>query len=146
MFDKLYGEGGKIMVYAAPINAKQVALAYVSEENLREMIQMAKSTGKGLAADSGIQVTSQLLSKDAEVAGFISPEGSLQFVRRMMEMVIPAEQKEQIPSIPAFPASPPLGFTMEFGGDAFEGALVLPVQTQNAFGEYIRMIRSGGGQ
>lgn len=146
MFDKLYGEDGKIVVYAAPINAKQVALAYVSEENLREMIQMAKSTGKGLAADSGIQVTSQLLSKDAKVAGFISPEGSLQFVRRMMEMVIPAEQKEQIPSIPAFPASPPLGFTMAFGGDAFEGALVLPVQTQNAFGEYIQMIRSGSGQ
>ncbi len=141
MLDKLYGEGGKIEVYAAPVDINHVALAYVSEESLRKVIQAAKSPN-GLAADNGIQTAATLLSDDAQMVGFISPEGSLQFVQRMMAMFVPEGQQVEIPQLPPFPSSPPLGFSFQNDGEAFEAGLVAPVESLIALGKYIQAWRA----
>ncbi|MEO8495632.1 MAG: hypothetical protein ABI614_11220 [Planctomycetota bacterium] len=143
MFDKLYGKDGKIEVYGAAIDDKHIALAYVSEDNLRALIQAAKSPDAGLAADEGIQITSKLLPENAQLVGFVSPAGTVQFIQRMVQAILPPEQQAQIP---AFPSSPPLGFSFQYDGEALEAGLVAPAEFLTALGKYIQAVQQAAGR
>ncbi len=141
MFNSLLGTGGTIEVYAAPVDANRVALAYASEENLREVMQAAKEPLQGLGTAEGVQTTAQLLPDKAQWVGFISPQGMLQYLQRMIETLIPQEQREQIPQIPDFPSSPPLGFSLHYDGQSLEVGLIAPAESLTALGQYVQAIQ-----
>ncbi len=138
MFSKLLGEGGNLEIYVAPVDANRVALAYFSEENLREVMQAAKSAEQGLGTAEGVQTTARLLPDKAQWVGYISPQGILQYVQRMIETLVPEQQRQQIPRIPDFPSSPPLGFSLYYDGKALEAGLVAPAESLTALGKYIQ--------
>jgi len=146
MFDKMYGKDGKIEVFAAPVDANHVALAYVSESNLKEIIQAAKSSDEGLASDEGIQATAKLLSEKAQFVGYLNTEGMLQFVQRMMQSVVPAEQQAQLPQLPPFPSSPPLGFSFQYDGEALAAEMVAPAEFLTTLGKYIQTVQQGAAR
>ncbi|MBI2479770.1 MAG: hypothetical protein HYV60_14390 [Planctomycetia bacterium] len=141
MFDKMYGKDGKIEVYVAPVDDKHVALVYVAESNLQEILQAAKSPGEGLASDEGIQATAKLLSEQAQFVGYVGPEGMLEFVQWMMQAVAPAEQQAQLPQLPPFPSSPPLGFSFQYDGEALEAEIVAPAEFLSALGKYVQAVQ-----
>ena len=143
MFDKMYGKDGKIAVYAAVIDANHVAIAYVSEENLREVMQAAKAPATGLATDEGIQTTAKLLPQKAQLVGYVSPEGIMSFAQRTMQAILPPAQQ---PQIPAFPSSPPLGFSIQYDGEALEAGMVAPAEFLTALGKYIAAVQQGAGR
>jgi len=142
MFEKMYGKDGKIEVYAAPVDANHVALAYVAEKNLQEMIQAAKSPQEGLASDDGIQATAKLLLEKAQLVGYVSPEGMLQYVQQMIQSLAPLEQQVKIPP---FPSSPPLGFSFQYDGEALEAGMVAPAEFLTALGKYIQAVQQAAG-
>ena len=68
----------------------------------------------------------------------IPPEGSMNFVQRMIQAILPPEQQTQIPP---FPSSPPLGFSFQYDGQALEAGLVAPAEFLTALGKYIQAIQ-----
>ena len=141
MLGKLFGENGQIEIYAAAVDPRHVAMAYMSEENLKEVMQTAKSAEQGLGANEGIQTAARSLSQQAQWVGYVSPQGVQQYMQRMIETLVPQQQRQQIPQIPAFPSSPPLGLSLRFDGQALEAELVAPAESLAALGNYIQAVR-----
>ncbi|MCU0960154.1 MAG: hypothetical protein MUF48_08610 [Pirellulaceae bacterium] len=137
VYEKFFGEKGSLTLYGAPVDANRVALAYVSEERLREMLKATQTPDQTLGVDKGIQATARLLPATAQFVVFVSPGGLLQYVQQMLETVVPAAQRGQLPTIPPFPTSPPLGMAVQYDGQAVVAGLVVPAETLAALGRYI---------
>ncbi len=143
MMEKLYGKDGKISIFLAPVNDKEIAMAYSSEEALREVMASLKSKERGLGTDNRIQKTAKLLSKDAQMVGFLSPQGTVQFVKWMMEIFVPPGQA--VPPLPDFPEKAlPMGFAVSFSGKSIDFEWVTPEESLVSLGEYIRMLQHLG--
>lgn len=145
IFDKMYGEGGKVSIFMVPANPQTVAVAY-AEDSLRELLKAARTERQGLPAGTGIDATAKLLPADAALVAYVSPGGAVQFAQRMMQTLLPAEQRQQVPQIPDFPMSPPLGMSVQVEDGALEGSLVVPAELQSAIGQYIQKVQQAAAQ
>jgi tetratricopeptide (TPR) repeat protein len=82
-----------------------------------------------------------LLPPDAILVAYISPQGTIDFIKRMASVIIPPEMKVE-QKIPDFPKTPPLGFALTTAPNELQTSLIVPAEVLLAVPKYIEKINS----
>jgi hypothetical protein len=112
---------------------------------LERMIASMKEKSAGMTGDADVSKTASLLPSDAQAVTYVSPQGTIQFVKRMMTTLLPPGMAERM-NIPDFPQSPPLGFAVKVAPNEVQTTLAAPVEVLKAIGQYVQHIRGMSGE
>jgi tetratricopeptide (TPR) repeat protein len=141
MMEILLGPGGKITTWLAPVDEHNIVMGYVSKEHLQQAMVAIKQGKPDLASDAGVLKTAALLPPDAILIGYLSPQGTIDFIKRMSSAIMPPEMKLEA-KIPEFPKTPPLGFAVTTAHDELQTCLIVPAEVLLAVPKYIEKINS----
>ncbi len=137
MMKKLFGDAENIKVYIVAMDAKTVALGYVSPDAVRRAM---KSAGKkGIAANANVMKAAELLPEGCQVISFLSPKGAIGMVMN----IVPGIEFSPVPALVGdFPDTPPIGFGIKVTADGVETDMVYPEETLEAIGAAIARSRA----
>ena len=139
MFDKLFGNGGKMSAYIIAADKETVVLGYVSPESAVKTVEAIKAGKTGLGGDDIVKQTTSLLNQKAQCVGVWSVDGTIAFVTRIFGMI--PDLQGMTPQIPAFPAAPPIGFSMTASAEGIDGEMVVPAALIDAVGAYVKQLQ-----
>ena len=125
----------------APADEHNIVIGYVSKEHLQQTIEAAKQGKPGLTSDAGVSKTAALLPQDALLTVFLSPQGTIDFFKRMASVIITPEMNME-QKIPDFPKTPPIGFAATTATNELQTCLVVPAEVLLAIPKYIEKINS----
>ncbi|MGA2798147.1 MAG: tetratricopeptide repeat protein [Thermoguttaceae bacterium] len=141
VMETLMGPGGKITTWLAPVDEHNIIMGYVSKEHMQQTIEAVKQGKPGLANDAEVSKTAGMLPSDAILVGYLSPQGMIEFIKRMGSVVMPPEMKVE-QKIPEFPKTPPIGFAVTTAPNELQTCLVVPGEILLAVPKYIEKINS----
>jgi hypothetical protein len=136
MMEKMYGPGGKIVTYLAVADRHTIVTGFTTPDPAARAIRTIRKGEKGLAADPLMAKTAALLPADAAWVFYWSPAGTMDFAARMIGLM--AGPMGGGPTIPAFPASPPVGAALSTAPGELRLEAIVPNDTLKAGGEYAR--------
>ncbi len=139
MMERMFGPGGKIMVYIAAADDHTVVFVYTSKDELRRCLEAVRNPQGSLSADRGVAKTDALLPDDAPWVGYWSPGGTVAFVQRMMAMFVPATEEGF--KLPDFPETPPVGFAAKLASGELQTDMVVPAAVLEASGKYVAEVQ-----
>jgi len=140
MMEAMFGPGEKVVFWIAPADEHTIVMGYVNKAPMERAIAALKQNKPGLAADAAVSKTVALLPPDAPMVAYLSPQGTIGFVKRMMSVVLPPGMEERV-TIPDFPPTQPLGFAVTTAPNELETTLVLPSDVLTAIAKYVQHIR-----
>ncbi len=140
MMERMFGPGGKIVVYVAAADDQTVVFAYTSEDELRRCLEAVRNPQGSLSADRSVAKTDALLPDDAPWVGYWSPGGTVAFIQRMTSLFASAEEEGF--KLPDFPETPPVGFAANLASGELQTDLVVPAAVLKAAGRYVTEIRT----
>ena len=141
LMETLLGPGEKITTWLAPVDEHHIVMGYVSKKHIQDTLKALKQGKPGLANDEGVSKTAALLPPDAILVAYISPQGTIDFIKRMASVIIPPEMKVE-QKIPDFPKTPPLGFALTTAPNELQTSLIVPAEVLLAVPQYIQKINS----
>jgi uncharacterized protein (TIGR03067 family) len=145
MMETLFGPGGKIVGYVLPADEHRVLMGYVNKGRLQQAIAAIKLGAPGLADDAGVAKTAALLPPDACSIAYVSPRGTIDFVKRIwLKMAPPDARKMELP-LPEFSQTPPLGFAVTKVANGLQTCLVVPAEVLQGVGPYIGKLQAMHG-
>ena len=130
------GKGGKVTAYMAAVDANTVVMSY-SEEGFAEALEAAKNRSQSLATQEDVAATMKLLPKESQWVAFISPKGTVEFMKVIVQAVAPGGPGQ----LPPFPETPPVGFGMKMTPQGLDTSLVVPKETLGGISSYALMMR-----
>ena len=144
LMENLFGPGGTMRIFIAPVDEHTVVGAYTSEKTLRLCLKAAKRPQTALAADEAIAKTAALLPPGAPLVAYWSPRGTIDFVNRGIAMFAPDGAPFELPE---FPRTPPVGFAVTTSPNEVQTHLVIPVEVLKAISTYAAAVQKsvGGG-
>lgn len=134
LFGKMFGGEGKIQMYVAKADERNVVTAY-SKEQLVRGIEHVRSGGKGLEDDADIAKTAALLPDGAQWVAYVSPQGLVQWVGVFVEAMFGGQIQ-----LPPFPATEPIGLAAKVSETGLDAELVLPDGVVAGIGQYIGVL------
>lgn len=140
MMARMFGPGGKIVVYVAAADDQTVVFAYTSKDELRRCLEAVRNPQRSLSADRGVAKTDALLPDDAPWVGYWSPGGTVAFAQRMMSLFDPAGEGGF--KLPDFPETPPVGFAAKLESGELQTDLIVPAAVLKAAGQYVAKIQA----
>jgi hypothetical protein len=143
MREAYMGPGDKMLAWLAPADEHQVLFGYVNKEPLQRAIEAIKRGVPGLAHDATVAKTAALLPAGASAVAFLSPAGAIDFVQRIVPELMPPQAKIQW-KLPAFGATPPIGFAAVAAPAELRTCLAVPAEVLQAIGQYVRNVRAQG--
>jgi hypothetical protein len=141
MIETMYGPGGKLLAWLAPADKETLVLGYVDKKHVLQTIEAIKQGKLGLAGNAGLVKTAASLPSDAVLTGYLSPAGTIDFVKRIMSAILPPEAGFN-PNIPEFPKAPPIGMAVTTAHDELQACLVVPPEVLQAIAQYVGKIRA----
>ncbi len=124
IMEKMFGPGGKMVVFMAPADKHTIVAAYTGKKLLQECLEVAQGTKPGLAADPDVAKTAAMLPAGAQWVGYISPKGTIDFIKRVIPVFTP--EGIDAPELPEFPQTPPIGFGVKTTPDGVQSQTVVP--------------------
>lgn len=134
MMEAMFGEGGELSIFLAPIDENTVLGTYVSKRRLVQAIRAAGDPEAALANNPGIRRTAKMLPAGAQWVGYWSPRGTLQFAKAAVAAITPEAEAD----IPEFPATPPIGFAMKLTPQIAQADVVVPAAVLKAAAEVFK--------
>ena len=142
MMAKMFGPDGKITIYLVVADDNTVFGGVGSKEQIVAALKALGDDSNGtLSSNSDVQTTAALLSKDATMVGYLSPQGLAAWFTRMMGAMVPVG----MPAMPEFPNTPPIGFSTRFAKEAVEVEMVVPAATIKGLGEFVEEAQQAFG-
>jgi hypothetical protein len=143
ILERLFGSADKITATAVAVDDHTIVTVYATPEKAKKLIQATKAKG-GLAARAGVVKVGARLPKGAQWVGYISPRGSITWVKRIVA-ILPLPQE---PNIPEMAKSEPVGMAVRVTAGGMEGELLVPAPALEAVARFVREVRKqqGGGQ
>ena len=146
MMQVMFGPSDKVTAYEAVANPRTVVVGYgTTSERVGQVIDLLANGKAGLAGDADLAATAALLPAGAEWVGYVSPRGYVGLIQRMFREIGGAMGAGgaplPLPTLPAFPQTPPVGGALEASAGTLDGTLVVPVAVLKAGGEYIQTIQ-----
>jgi hypothetical protein len=139
MGQMLFGNDGKMTTRLMAADANTIVMSW-GAENLKAALEAVKSPNTSLGADVDIKATVDLMPKNAQWRAFISPTGYLEFVRNMMQRIMP-----QMPfQLPAFPNTPAIGLSAQLAPEAADFELLVSAAVMNGIGTYTQQLQRHG--
>jgi len=139
LMKKLFGPGGEIVVFFAAADDHTIVASYTGKKLLRESLQAAKGTSPGLAGDPELAKTAAMLPSGAQWVGYISPKGTIDFVKRVIPAFTP--EGKTPPKLPECPETPPIGFAVKTAPDGLRSHTVVPAEVLKALGGLVAELR-----
>jgi hypothetical protein len=137
LMEAMFGADGKMRFYVIAADADTVVMAIAPEDRAAKAVEAVLAGETGLAQSADVQATAALMNPDAPWTGFVSPPGFAAWVSRLMTTVM-AQFGAPAPAIPEYPASPPIGFSMNLADGQFQGEMVVPVQVLSDLAAFIK--------
>ena len=137
LMEKIYGPGG-MTIYLAAADDQTVLMGYTDPALLQKTLQAAQDKTLQLSQDPNIQHTSQLLPPGAHAVGYWSPSGTMAFVNSMIQLFAGTDQGIQLP---AFPPTPPVGWSLRATKSAVKIDTVLPAEALEAVGGFVGQVQ-----
>jgi hypothetical protein len=81
-----------------------------------------------------------MLPANAPAVIYVSPQGTVEFFKRMMPVLLPPNVPLNF-NIPDFPQTSPLGISMKAAPNEVQATLVVPADVLKGIGQYIRFIK-----
>jgi hypothetical protein len=139
MMEVLFGTDGKLTGWIAAADEHTVVAGYVNKDFVRETISAVKKGAPGLRGDANVSKTAALLPPDASLVAFWSPQGTVEFVGRMVALFTAGQPFEM--KIPPFDVTPPIGIAMTSAPGELQGHVVVPAEVFKAVGRYIEKVK-----
>ena len=143
MMESFFGPGGKVVGWIVPTGKHNVVMGFVNKDLLQQTIEAVKQGKPGLADNAEIAKTAALLPPDALTVVYLSPQGTIEFVTRILTAILPPTGDVNLPE---FPATPPLGYAITAAPNELQTSLVVPVEVLRAVMPYagkVQAMRSG---
>jgi hypothetical protein len=134
MIKTAFGPDGKLHAYAVAADADTAVVGWATQQQMAEAVKFALSGDKSLADESSLLATSKLLNPAAPWTAFISPVGAVAWAARGAQTWAAAFGGDL--SVPPFPATPPIGLSLNLIDGQLQGELVLPVDLLKGIAEY----------
>ena len=102
MMEHFFGPEGKVTGWIVPVDEHSVVLGYVNKELLQQTIDALKQGKPVLAGNAEIAKTAAMLPPDAVTVGYLSPQGTIEFVKQTVLAAIPfvGNLKDDLPEFP----------------------------------------------
>ena len=138
MFEKMFGEHGKLTVHLLAVDKDKILFSYGSEKTIERQIAALKSGEPGLVSEVSIQETTALLPKEAGLVAYLSPRGAVAWFKNIASLVA---LPHALGEVPEFPETPAVGFSAKIVSGGLETELVVPTELPKAVKEYIESVR-----
>lgn len=132
----MFGGKGKMVITMVAVDKHTILTRYAPPEAMKGTLKHYKES-EHLAKDKGATRAMKLLPRDTQWALLLSPSGIVGMVSRGIQEAVPQAGFQ----VPAFPDSPPIGMGLRLSEGGLEWNLVLPVETQEAIGNYVQQVR-----
>jgi hypothetical protein len=139
---QLFGPDGKLVAWIVPANEHRIVIGYEDKEHLRQIVEAIQQGSEGLGANSE---ATGLPSGNAAMVGCLSPSGTVDFIQRMLAVLLPPNVRAAM-TVPPFPQTPPIRFTMNISRDALENNLVVPAEFLRAIVPYSEELQAAGAK
>lgn len=136
MMDLMFGGGGKMNIFMAAADEHTVIGAYVTPQQLAPAVKAIREGKPQLMDEAGVAKTAAMLPQGAQWLGILSPRGAAAFVSRMVKTVTPPGA--QVPEIPEFPETSPIGFGVQLSPAGLDTHLAVPADVLEKASETIR--------
>jgi hypothetical protein len=138
---KIFGPGGKYKNLAVAVDDQTVAISFGNSSPLiLRVIAALKQPADSLASDADVVKTAALLPSGGQWSGYLSPSGAVGFVKWIIETVVP--EGDGRPTIPDFPASPPIGAVVKAVPGQLQAEAVVSSAVLEAIGQYVGLVQS----
>jgi hypothetical protein len=140
MFEKMFGNDGKLVMFWTPTDEHTVVMAISSEEQAKESAGWTASSESGLAENAQVKATTKLLNPAAPWTMYVSPQGCVAWVSRFYTMLMGTIGGPAF-TVPEYPAGPPVGISVAIGEGQLQGELVFPVQMLKDVAGYVKKVQ-----
>ena len=141
---KVFGEDGKFRIFVVAADPTHVVSGIQSREKLAALVEDLRHNNSELQQQQSLQVTRQLLASQPSWKMFVSPRGSIQFFSRFLNEVV-AQFGPVVPQFPEYPATPPIGFSMNLANSVLAVDLVFPSETLAGLAKFIKACKEEFG-
>ena len=138
MFEKMFGEGGKLTAYILAVEEKKVLFSYGSEKTIERQIAALESGEPGLANEPSIEKTAALLPEDPVFVAYLSPRGTVAWFKHIATRFAPPHPLGEMPE---FRETPALGFSAKIVTGGLETEFVVPTEFPEVVKEYIESVQ-----
>jgi hypothetical protein len=138
-FTQMLMGGGRSTVHLAAAGPNAVVMAWGELENLKTVLESAKSPAdSSLATDTGVKTTAAMLPKGAQWRGFLNPAGYLEFIQNVLQMTMP-----QMPfHLPPFPTTAAVGFAAQLSPENLDVEMIVPGSVLEGAGAFTQQLRN----
>jgi hypothetical protein len=143
MMEVYFGPGGKMVVTTVAVDKNTLLMRYTPATELKEFVKTFKDRSGGLANNKDIAQTTKLLPEGSQWIFYISPQGSVASVHRIMTAVMPPQAGDM--RLPEYPQTPPVGIGVKLSAAGLEKRLVIPGAVLDSVGPFIRQIQAAKG-
>jgi hypothetical protein len=133
IFEKVFGEGGKMTMSIAARDDKTVVLRYTNTAGLKEVLDGGSAQ---FASDADVAQVTKAFPAGSQWAFYLSPKGTLDFADRTIKAVVPLPL-----NIPKFPATPPVAVGVRVSAQNFEVHTVIPAGVVDNLAELIEQFK-----
>ncbi|MBA3484899.1 MAG: hypothetical protein H0T51_24130, partial [Pirellulales bacterium] len=140
MMEAMFGKDATMKAYLIAADAKTVVMGISPEVEVAAAIEEVLKGETGLAQSSATQTTVKLLDPQAPWLAVVSPQGCVAWATRFVNTFM-AQFGQGVPTIPAYPDSPPIGFSVNFSEGRLSIELVWPKDTLTSLATYIRKVQ-----
>jgi hypothetical protein len=140
MFEKMFGNDGKLVMFWTPTDEHTVVMSISSEEQAKAAVDWATSSDLGLASNANVKETTALLNSAAPWELYISPQGCVAWVSRFYSMLMGTIGGPAI-SLPEYPVGPPVGLSVNIAEGQLQSEVVFPVQMMKDVARYIKTVQ-----
>jgi hypothetical protein len=138
-FTQMLLGGGRSTVHFAAAGPTTVAMAWGELENLKAVLESAKSPAdSSLAADSGVKATAAMLPKGAQWRGFLNPAGYLEFIQNVFQMTMPQMSFH----LPPFPNTAAVGFAAQLSPENLDVEMIVSGSVLEGAGTFTQQMRN----
>ncbi len=136
MFKAMFGEDGKMHIFVLATDETTVVMGISSKEKTARFIEQMGSNTTELYESAEVRATLKLLDPKAPWVALVSPQGTVQWITRWMNLFM--GQMGMVPTIPDFPSTPPVGFSLNLVDGRWEADMVLPVKMLQGLARFIK--------
>ena len=135
MWKEMFGEDGKQRTYLLAADARTMLSAVAQETKIEQALKDAAEATDGFVAAKGNATTLALLDPKSSMQALASPAGCVTFIVRLFHSLMGSLMGAV--EIPMYPASPPVGFSVQAGEAKISAEMVWPVESLQKLAEYI---------
>jgi hypothetical protein len=136
----MFGEGGKMRAYVALVDDDTVLVGYSAKQGVEQMVDRLRNGEASLASGAAELSAARLLPDEAPFVAVISPQGCVNWFRRMINAMVQVFGAGG-PPIPDYPETPPIGIAIGLQGRVVETDVVFPAEMIDGLSMYIKQNR-----